>query len=133
MDSGKEGFPSVMVVDTRDLMQQLKHETANSKLTPTDYREIMTQVIDLLLNFGRRAKESYPLLPDVSRLYDQDMDRNQETWLLIQSACFRFAVAVEAYVESLGAFRRLDSGHDDFPYVIYGWRGDDLVLEYLPF
>ena len=133
MESNQVTWPKLLLVDVRDLLKQLRHETDGTGLRETDYQEILFQVIDLLLNFGRNASESYHLLPDVSRLYDLDMDRNQENWLLIQSASFRFAVALQQRVTDLGAWRTLDNGRNDFPYVFNKWHGGDLVLEYLPF
>jgi hypothetical protein len=127
-------WPKAIIVSTRDLMAQFERDTHGLPLRPIDYREIVTQVIDLLLNFGPDACGSYQALPDTSRLVQQDWPDDQ--LVVLKNASFQLAWGIHRQCEALG-FRtcRSHSGEvmRDFPYCMGSWHGHDVLLDHMPF
>jgi hypothetical protein len=132
---GEQQYPKSIIVGTRDIMRQFEQETRGLPLKPQDFTEIITQVLDLLLNFGPDACGSYQALPDVSRLVKNEWVEDEQL-VRLKNASFRLAWAVHNQCEALGfrTFRQDDgSVKRDFPYAISGWHGGDVVLDHMPF
>lgn len=128
-------WPKTIIVSTRDMMAQFERDTHGLPLRPADFQEILTQIIDLLLNFGPDGCTSYPLLPDVSRLCQQDWPDEQQLCQL-KNATMQLAWTMHARAQDLG-FRVVmrDDGMAtvDFPYAFCGWHGRDVVLDHMPY
>jgi len=125
-------WPKKIIVDTTTMMQAFEETIYPLPLMPADYREIVTQIVDLLLNFGTQAAASYSLLPDMSRLVTQGIQDDHLTHETLMRASQELAAALHCAVVQLGAIQYRAHG-EDFPYYLVGFHGRDLVLEHLPY
>lgn len=128
-------WPKTIIVSTRDMMAQFERETQGLPLQPADFQEILTQVIDLLLNFGPDGCTSYQLLPDVSRLCQQEWS-DPEQLCQLKNAAMRLAWAMHGRAQDLGfriVMRDDGTATIDFPYAFSGWHGRDVVLDHMPY
>jgi hypothetical protein len=134
MSDGKQ-WPKSIIIGTRDMMVQFERETHGLPLTPSDFQEIVTQILDLLLNFGPDGCSSYQAVPDVSRLYQQEWP-DPEQFCQLKNASLRLAWAIHQVCADLGfrtTLREDGSVTLDFPYAWSGWHGRDVVLDHMPY
>lgn len=135
MSDAQQNWPPTIIVSTREIMARFEQQTRGLGLRPTDFQEIITQVVDLLLNFGPDGCSSYQLLPDVSRLVQNEWPQD-ESLLRLKNASFEMAWALHNQCAALGfrTYRAMDGEvKQDFPYRLSGWHGHDLVLDHMPY
>jgi hypothetical protein len=134
--SAERQYPKTIIVATRDIMREFERNTRGLPLRPSDFTEIATQVLDLLLNFGPDACGSYMALPDTSRLVQTDWP-DAEQFVRLKNASFQMAWAIHRQCEALGFRTYQDTDGNvkrDFPYAMSGWHnGSDAVLDHMPY
>lgn len=125
------------ILQCEDLVHLFREETQGVPLGDHDPREVVLQILFLLLNAGNQAQEDFHLLPDISRLRFQDeLEANPTVLSKLRSACFNMACRLNGRIDAIKGFHlaQADSKPGDvFPYTVGEWRGHDIVLDHMPY
>lgn len=126
-------WPPSIVFQLSDLMRVFKQRVVRYPLRAEDYEEILRQVFDLLLNFGPNARNSYPYLPDTSRLIGvMDLELGTELGCGLNQACIELAHGIHARIDELQLWREHPRGFD-CPYYFERFTRQDAVLDHLAY
>jgi hypothetical protein len=120
-----QGFPPILVLDTRHPIQQFWMRIGGrQRLAYDDFYEIVTQIVATLLNSGVREDRQLQTLPDFNRLIGC---HGIETAVL-QQAVQELAYTVRQRLLDIGVYTE-----EGCPYFLERMLGPDIVLRLLPY
>lgn len=117
--------PQTLILPTAELLTAFFREIGGEHvLVASDLREVLAQIVQVLLNEGSELSVDLYTLPDYDRLID---GHRIESPVLTQ-AIQRLAVAIRQQLLDLSAYTE-----EGFPYFFDRLLGHDLVLRVLPY
>lgn len=126
-------MPQNLIIPLREPMLAFDAAVADLGLRPSDYNTVARQIIDLFLNFGRKARLSFAHLPDCSEFVTPSIQDDPVKYSILRAAVQALAYEIELVILGLNTFHSRYDGREDFPYFFRGWYGHDAILDYMPF
>jgi hypothetical protein len=123
-----------VILQCSDLLDEFDEATSGLPLSEHDPKEVVMQILFMLLQTGQNAMEDFHLLPELSTLrYPEQYEENPEKLSRLQYASQRMARQLKARLDHLKAFATQNNGRLDFPYTFAKWRRRDVELDHMPF
>lgn len=133
--ANSERYSQRLILEMGDLWQYFVNEVQGLPIHFNDRREIITQILDIFIDFGMNGPARLERLPDTNRIVDtvyQDPASNEYQRLHV--AVQHLARGIHARLEQIGGIRLGAAGSGlGFPYYVQQFLGDDVVLDHLPF
>jgi hypothetical protein len=124
-----------LIFETSDLWVQFLMQAQGLPIHFNDKREILTQIFDVFLDYSVNGPARLQALPITNRIVDPVYeDHESQQYQRLRAAVQNLAQAVGARLEALRALRSGAAGSGyGFPYYLYQFLGDDVILDHLPF
>ena len=131
-------YPKTIILDTKDIVNDYSNKV-KGLVNPIDLPEIMTQVIQILLNcdIGKPEynpdnnafdnPEDFPF-PDIDRLRYKEFQSNSNELAIVCDASHELFDSVLNQLQNMKAFTK-----DGFPYFFDKFLGKDAILTHLPY
>lgn len=122
-----ENAPDTLIVPTGDLINQFIGDT-HGKVWQQDLNEILTEIVQVLLNESDGNLAALEGLPQVNRMLNTDFEIDAEYYALVNKAAIALGTGLYRRLKEMGAY--VD---ETFSYFFDQFLGDDLVLRLLPY
>lgn len=128
-------YPRRLILELWDLWGQFVADTHGLPIHFNDRHEIVTQILEVFIDFGTNGEARLQALPDPNRIVDPIyQNRGSVQFLRLQAAVQRLAQGIHARLQEIGGLRSGAAGSGyGFPYYVYQFLGDDVILDYLPY
>jgi len=135
MSNPPVNYSKHVILETADLWRQFLLETHGLPIHFNDKREIFTQIFDVFLDFSQNGPGKLDALPITNRIVDPVYeDRGSLQYQRLRAAVQNLAQAIYARLQALNGMQSGAAGSAyGFPYYVYQFLGDDVMLDHLPF
>lgn len=133
-----EKLPQSIILNAADDMRAFDRAVKDLGLRHSDYYTLVRQILDLVLEFGSTADQSFPRLPDYSQLVDPSIANDPAQATVLRASVQALAYQLFSRVAALNTFREPPPQQrqykvNEFPYYFRGFYRHDIVLDYMPF
>lgn len=124
-----------LIIETADLWGQFVAETYGLPIHFNDRREILTQIFDVMIDYGVNGPAKLQALPITNRIVDPIyQDQASVQYQRLRVAVQNLARCIYARVQEIGGMRSGAAGSTyGLPYYVLQFLGDDVILDHLPF
>lgn len=119
--------PKSIIIDSQDLVAEFRFQIC-SVVSDRDFKEVITQVIQMLLNEENGCLDAMNRLPEFNRMTDDAYSEDSQLVERIQKSTSEFGYALYQRLRSLGVYHG-----NTLPYFFDQLLGNDLVLSHLPY
>lgn len=125
-------IPQTFIADTADLIHLLQREIFPMKLPPSDIREVVNQVADIMSGNRYDFVMNLRKLPDYNRIVSRTVFDTVERQHMLKAAVENFGLRFQDRLERIGAFQAVNH-RGEFPYIFYDMVGHDAHFEYFKY
>ncbi|EKD22623.1 MAG: hypothetical protein ACD_84C00035G0003 [uncultured bacterium] len=120
-------FPQTLILGTDDIVNEFIENTQGF-VDDIDLPEILTQVIQLILNSGATYNDYLDSFPDYSRFRCSSFFRNEKERNIVTEEIYKLVTKIHNKLTEMGGYY-----NNSFPYFFDSFLGKDIVLKHLPF
>ena len=119
--------PNTIILPGEDLVADFTSLTGG-RVSQSDLHEIVTQIVQVLLNEENGDLEALSPLPDFNRMRDATLQQDAEYAERVRTATLDMGLAMHKRLREVGAY--VDN---DFSYFFGGFVGYDFIFHNIPY